>query len=156
MFQRLTDRLQAIFKRLRGHGKLTEDEINTPLRGSRLGWVAGDVRVVFVTPPHVPPPDMRQEAVRYARGRGLDPVLVDTQGRLHIDDGLMAELRAVTEAVRPGEALLVVDAMTGQDALGVATTFHRRVTLSGVILTKLDGDARGGAALSVRAGTGGP
>src|SRR3972149_6705600 len=68
----------------------------------------------------------------------------------------MVELRAVTEAVRPGETLLVLDAMTGQDALGVATTFHRRVTLSGVILTKLDGDARGGAGLSVRAVTGCP
>ena len=267
MFQRLTDRLQAIFKRLRGHGKLTEEEINTALReirlalleadvhygvakdflnrvreraigrevlqsltpgqqvvkivfeeltlllggkgtglapaphppsvvllvglqgsgktttagklatfltgqgrmpllvaadtrrpaaASQLQVVAGKIGVEVFTDPRASPPDLCQEAVRYARGRGLDPVLVDTQGRLHIDDDLMAELRAITEVVRPGETLLVLDAMTGQDALGVATAFHRRVGLSGVILTKLDGDARGGAALSVRAVTGCP
>lgn len=97
-----------------------------------------------------------QEAVEYARARGLEPVLVDTGGRLHIDDDLMAELRAVKEGVCPVETLLVLDAMTGQDALNAATTFHNALDLSGFILTKLDGDARGGAALSVRAVTGRP
>ncbi|MGH7474388.1 MAG: signal recognition particle protein, partial [Candidatus Methylomirabilales bacterium] len=127
-----------------------------PAAASQLQVVGGKIGVEVFADPRASPPDICQEAVRYARGRGLDPVLVDTQGRLHIDDGLMAELRAVTEVVRPGEILLVLDAMTGQDALGVATAFHRAVGLSGVILTKLDGDARGGAALSVRAVTGCP
>jgi signal recognition particle subunit SRP54 len=267
MFQRLTDRLQAIFKRLRSHGKLTEEAINTALREIRLALLEADVhygvvkdflnrvreraigrevlqsltpgqqvvKIVFeeltlllggkgtglASAPHPPsvvalvglqgsgktttagklatllkgqgqtpllvaadtrrpaaasqlqviggkigvevfthpgasPQDVCQEAVQHARARGLDPVLVDSQGRLHIDDGLMTELRVITEAVRPSETLLVLDAMTGQDALGVATAFHRAVGVSGVILTKLDGDARGGAALSVRAVTGCP
>lgn len=97
-----------------------------------------------------------QEAVRYAQGKALEPVLVDTGGRLHIDDELMAELRTIKEAVHPVETLLVLDSMTGQDALNVATSFHAALELSGFILTKLDGDARGGAALSVQAVTGCP
>jgi signal recognition particle subunit SRP54 len=100
--------------------------------------------------------DICQEAVRYARGKGLEPVFLDTGGRLHIDDDLMAELKAIKQAVHPVETLLVLDAMTGQDALGVAKTFDATLELSGFILSKLDGDARGGAALSIRAVTGRP
>ncbi|NLB73612.1 MAG: signal recognition particle protein [Firmicutes bacterium] len=103
------------------------------------------------------------DAVRVAslgveRGKflGCDVVLVDTQGRLHIDDELMAELGGMQKAISPEEILLVVDAMTGQDAVNVASAFDERLELSGVILTKLDGDARGGAALSTRAVTGKP
>ncbi|GAB6875805.1 signal recognition particle protein [Thermaerobacter litoralis] len=102
------------------------------------------------------PVDIAREGVAEARRRGRDVVLIDTAGRLHIDDALMEELERIRQAVVPREILLVVDAMTGQDAVNVAETFHRRLGIDGVILTKLDGDARGGAALSVRAVTGRP
>jgi signal recognition particle subunit SRP54 len=91
-----------------------------------------------------------------ARGAGLDTVIVDTAGRLQIDEELMAELARVREESKPHNVLLVVDAMTGQEAVNVAEAFHERVAFDGVILTKLDGDARGGAALSVKAITGKP
>jgi len=87
---------------------------------------------------------------------GRDVVIIDTAGRLHIDDELMAELERIKAAVKPHEILLVVDAMTGQDAVNVAETFNARIGIDGVVMTKLDGDARGGAALSVRAVTGKP
>jgi signal recognition particle subunit SRP54 len=91
-----------------------------------------------------------------AIAKGNDLVIIDTAGRLHIDDKMMEELDQVKAAVKPHEILLVVDSMTGQDAVEVADTFHKRLQLTGVILTKLDGDARGGAALSVRKVTGCP
>lgn len=87
---------------------------------------------------------------------GRDVVIIDTAGRLHVDDDLMAELERIKAAVKPHEILLVVDAMTGQDAVNVAETFNARIGIDGVVMTKLDGDARGGAALSVRAVTGKP
>ncbi|ADU51070.1 signal recognition particle subunit FFH/SRP54 (srp54) [Thermaerobacter marianensis DSM 12885] len=112
-------------------------------------------------PVHAPgtdrdPVDIAREGVAEARRRGRDVVIIDTAGRLHIDDALMEELERIRQAVAPREILLVVDAMTGQDAVNVAETFHRRLGIDGVVLTKLDGDARGGAALSVRAVTGRP
>ncbi len=97
-----------------------------------------------------------KEAVAYAKSMQYDLVIIDTAGRLHIDEVLMEELKQVKEAVGPTEILLVVDAMTGQDAVNVATSFHELLDITGVILTKLDGDTRGGAALSVRAVTGRP
>jgi len=97
-----------------------------------------------------------KEAIEHARYYGLDPVILDTAGRLHVDEALMRELSEVKQAVRPQEILLVVDAMTGQDAVTVADSFNKQLTVDGVILTKLDGDTRGGAALSVRAVTGKP
>jgi len=267
MFDRLSDRLQGIFKKLRGHGKLTEAQIATALREIRLALLEADVhygavkdllervreralgrevlqsltpgqqvvKIVFDEltlllggqgselkwagrPPSVvllvglqgsgktttaaklarllkgqgrtpllvaadtrrpaavaqlqvlgatiavevfadagpSAQEICQRAIRHARSRGLDPVLVDTGGRLHIDGELMTELSAVAETADPVEILLVLDAMTGQDALNVATAFHNAAALTGFILTKLDGDARGGAALSVRAVTGRP
>ena len=87
---------------------------------------------------------------------GHDTLLLDTAGRLHVDEELMEELRRIKEAVSPSEILLVADAMTGQDAVNVAKAFHGKVGLTGVLLTKMDGDARGGAALSIRAVTGAP
>lgn len=95
-------------------------------------------------------------AVAHAESRGRDVVLIDTAGRLHIDDDLMKELENIKAAVSPHEILLVADAMTGQDAVNVAKTFNDRLGVTGVILTKLDGDARGGAALSIRSVTGCP
>ncbi|MBR4711250.1 MAG: signal recognition particle protein [Clostridia bacterium] len=97
-----------------------------------------------------------QEAVQQARYYGCDVLIIDTAGRLHIDTALMDELARIKAELKPQEILLVVDAMTGQDAVNVATTFNDKLTIDGVILTKLDGDTRGGAALSVRAVTGKP
>ena len=97
-----------------------------------------------------------KEAVEFARMHQHDVVILDTAGRLHIDEALMDELARVCEAVHPTEILLTIDAMTGQDAVNVANTFNEKLEVTGVILTKLDGDTRGGAALSVRAVTGKP
>jgi signal recognition particle subunit SRP54 len=97
-----------------------------------------------------------REAVSQARSRLLDPVILDTAGRLHIDEPLMQELGAIKAEVKPTEILMVLDAMTGQDAVNSATAFHQALQLTGTILTKLDGDTRGGAALSVRSVTGTP
>lgn len=96
------------------------------------------------------PVTIAREAMDYATEHGHDLVIIDTAGRLHIDETLMDELTQVKQVVNPNEILLVVDAMTGQDAVNVADTFHKQLDLTGVILTKLDGDTRGGAALSIR------
>ena len=102
------------------------------------------------------PVDIAKAAIRHATQHGNDMVLLDTAGRLHIDEQLMNELKSIKAAVEPSEILLVVDAMTGQDAVNAAQSFNEWLDITGVILTKLDGDARGGAALSVRAVTGKP
>ena len=102
------------------------------------------------------PVDIAAKAVEYARQNGFDIVIVDTAGRLHIDRALMDELRNVKAKVEPKEILLVVDSMLGQDSVNVATTFNAELDITGVILTKLDGDTRGGAALSIRAMCGKP
>jgi signal recognition particle subunit SRP54 len=96
------------------------------------------------------------EGIEQARSQGKDVVILDTAGRLHVDEALMEELAAVRKAAKPTNVLLVLDAMTGQEAVSVAEAFHERVAFDGVVLTKLDGDARGGAALSVKAVTGKP
>ncbi len=102
------------------------------------------------------PVQIAKEAVLYARQHGHDMVFLDTAGRLHIDDTLMQELKEIQSVVKPDEILLVVDAMTGQDAVNAAQSFNEWLNIDGVMLSKLDGDARGGAALSVRAVTGKP
>ena len=104
----------------------------------------------------IDPVTIAKEAIKYAVDHGNDIVFLDTAGRLHIDEALMDELKAVKAAVKPNEILLVVDAMTGQDAVNAATAFDEALGIDGVLLTKLDGDARGGAALSIRAATGKP
>lgn len=268
MFDRLTDRLAAVFRRLRGHGTLTEENIAEALREVRLALLEADVHFTVVkeflervraravgqavlrsltpgqqvvrivheeltalmggegtglsltgsppvgvllvglqgsgktttaaklarlllregrrpllvaadlkrpaavgqlqvvgaavgAPVHADPrADSALAAVRGAAARaaaeGQDVLVVDTAGRLHVDEPLMAELTALKDALQPAEVLLVADAMTGQDAVRSAAAFHRAVGLTGVVLTKLDGDARGGAALSIRAVTGAP
>jgi len=103
-----------------------------------------------------PPEKTAVEALRFAKDYGHDIVILDTAGRLHIDGELMAELGRVKAAARPQEILLVVDAMTGQDAVNVAKSFDEQLSIDGILLTKLDGDTRGGAALSARAVTGKP
>ncbi len=102
------------------------------------------------------PVDIASDAVAHAKAHGNDIVIIDTAGRLHIDEVLMQELVAIKEAVTPTEILLVVDAMTGQDAVNVAEHFNDNLDITGIVLTKLDGDTRGGAALSVKSVTGKP
>src|SRR5215210_3746962 len=102
------------------------------------------------------PVDIAANSLKFARERGYNPVIVDTAGRLQIDERMMQELVNVKAKINPTEILLVADAMTGQEAVGVAETFHERLGVTGLILTKMDGDARGGAALSIRAVTGVP
>ena len=102
------------------------------------------------------PVNIAREALKYASDHGNDIVFLDTAGRLHIDEQLMDELKIIKENIHPHEILLVVDAMTGQDAVNAATAFDEALGIDGVLLTKLDGDARGGAALSIRAATGKP
>ena len=111
---------------------------------------------VYSAGQQTPPPQICADGVREARRRGCDVVILDTAGRLQIDQEMMAELEAVKRAVQPVETLLVADAMTGQEAVNVAVGFHQRVGLTGLILCKVDGDARGGAAISMRAVTGVP
>jgi signal recognition particle subunit SRP54 len=99
------------------------------------------------------PVDIAKAAMEHGKKNNNDCIIIDTAGRLHIDEDLMGELQNIYEAVSPQEVLLVVDAMTGQDAVNVAETFNEKLEITGVVLTKLDGDARGGAALSIRAVT---
>lgn len=102
------------------------------------------------------PLQITERAMKTARLEGYDVLLLDTAGRLHIDDELMAELQAIKQLAKPIETLLAADAMTGQDAVNIAKTFHEKIGVTGIILTRVDGDARGGAALSMRAVTGQP
>ena len=111
---------------------------------------------VYREPAGAKPVDIAQRSVRWAREQAITMLIIDTAGRLHIDEDLMREVATIRERVHPQESLLVVDAMTGQDAVRVADEFNKTVGLTGLILTKMDGDARGGAALSVREVTGVP
>ena len=131
-------------------------DVYRPAAIKQLQVVGGQVGVEVFERGQANPVDIAKEAVEHARYYGFDPVILDTAGRLHIDENLMQELRNVRDTVKPKEILLVVDAMTGQDAVTVADTFNQQLGVDGVILTKLDGDTRGGAAISVRAVTGKP
>ncbi|MBO7744199.1 signal recognition particle protein [Paenibacillus sp. MWE-103] len=111
---------------------------------------------VFTLGDQTSPVEIARQGLQLAKDNGHDYVIIDTAGRLHIDEALMTELRDIHEATKPDEVLLVVDAMTGQEAVNVAQSFHSQLELTGVVLTKLDGDTRGGAALSVKAVTGCP
>ena len=131
-------------------------DIYRPAAIKQLQVVGEQVKVPVFEKGTQDPVKTAKEAVEYARYYGRDVLIIDTAGRLHIDEALMDELARVKEAVKPQEILLVVDAMTGQDAVNVAKSFNEKLSVDGVILTKLDGDTRGGAALSVRAVTGKP
>ena len=131
-------------------------DVYRPAAIKQLQVVGGQVSVEVFERGQGDPVQIAKEAVEYAKYYGRDPVIIDTAGRLHIDQNLMQELRDVRDTVKPKEILLVVDAMTGQDAVTVAKTFNDELGVDGVILTKLDGDTRGGAAISVRAVTGKP
>jgi signal recognition particle subunit SRP54 len=111
---------------------------------------------VFASNTEMNPVDICRNAKEAARLAGCDTIIFDTAGRLHIDEDLMNELSRIKEATKPSDILLVADAMTGQDAVNIAKSFESRLDISGVVLTKMDGDARGGAALSIKAVTGKP
>ena len=131
-------------------------DIYRPAAIKQLQVVGEQVKVPVFEKGTQDPVKTAKEAVDYARYYQRDVLIIDTAGRLHIDTELMDELARIKETVKPQEILLVVDAMTGQDAVNVAKTFDEKLNIDGVILTKLDGDTRGGAALSVRAVTGKP
>jgi signal recognition particle subunit SRP54 len=132
-------------------------DIYRPAAIKQLQVVGKQIDVpVFEMGDKVSPVDISKGAIDYARNNGQNVVIIDTAGRLHIDEELMNELKDVKESVNPSEILLVVDSMTGQDAVNVAESFNSQLDITGVILTKLDGDTRGGAALSIKAITGKP
>jgi len=145
---------------LRKEGKrplLVACDVYRPAAVKQLQVVGGQLNIpVFEMGTDTDPVIIAMKAVEHAKSLQFDTVIIDTAGRLHIDEELMNELKRIKEAVKPQEILLVVDSMTGQDAVNVAGSFNEKLGIDGVILTKLDGDTRGGAALSVRAVTGKP
>lgn len=154
-----TTHAAKIAKMLKGQGHrplLVAGDIYRPAAIKQLQVVGGQADVPVFEKGTQDPVVTAQEAVKHARDYGNDYVLIDTAGRLQIDEELMEELRRIKNAVEPTDILLVVDSMTGQEAVNVAKSFDDLLDISGVILTKLDGDTRGGAALSVKAVTGKP
>jgi signal recognition particle subunit SRP54 len=145
---------------LRKKGKtpfLVPADVYRPAAILQLVKVAGQLGVpVFESTPDMDPVDICRNARVAAHQQGCDVLIIDTAGRLHIDDALMAELGRIKDALKPSDILLVADAMTGQDAVNIAGAFNDALDIGGVILTKMDGDARGGAALSIKAVTGKP
>src|SRR5579862_7408024 len=137
---------------------LVSVDVYRPAAREQLRIVARDVNIPIYagTPEETAPADLARSARKEAANTGRDVLLVDTAGRLHIDDDLMTELQQLREMLTPVEILFVADAMTGQDAIKSAEEFHKRLAITGIILTKMDGDARGGAALSIRQVTGQP
>jgi signal recognition particle subunit SRP54 len=135
---------------------LAAADLQRPAAVEQLSVLGRDLDVPVFTEAKATPPEVCEHAVAKARADGVDVVILDTAGRLHVDDALMNEVAEVAARTSPHEVFLVCDAMTGQDAVNSAKAFNDRLPLTGVILTKLDGDARGGAALSVREVTGRP
>lgn len=132
-------------------------DVYRPAAVKQLEVLGAQINIpVFSLGTDVNPVEIAKQAVEHARVHGNDPVIIDTAGRLHIDEELMLELKNIKAQTKPDEILLVVDAMTGQDAVNVSQSFDAELDVTGVILSKLDGDTRGGAALSVRAVTGKP
>lgn len=131
-------------------------DVYRPAAVEQLKVVGGQLDLPVYDEGQGDPVRIAENALKHARDHGNDLVLLDTAGRLHVDEALMDELRRMKAAVRPNDILLVVDAMTGQDAVNAASAFDEALGIDGVMLTKLDGDARGGAALSIRAITGKP
>ena len=131
-------------------------DVYRPAAIKQLQIVAGQLGLPVFEQGQGNPVEIARAAIAHATTHGNDMVFIDTAGRLHIDETLMTELKDIQKAVSPHEILLTVDAMTGQDAVNVAAAFHEALDITGLLLTKLDGDARGGAALSVRTVTGCP
>lgn len=144
---------------MRKQGKrplLVACDIYRPAAIKQLETVGAQLNIPVFQMGQTDPVEIAKEAIKYAKGHGNDLVFLDTAGRLHIDEALMQELQNIKAAVEPSEILLVIDAMTGQDAVNAATAFDNALGVTGVMLSKLDGDARGGAALSIKAVTGKP
>jgi signal recognition particle subunit SRP54 len=136
---------------------LVSTDVNRPAAREQLKVIAKATgQQIFEKPESNDPAELAREAFKHAQQLGFDTLLIDTAGRLHIDEELMDELVRIKADTRPVEILFVADAMTGQDAVRSAEEFHRRVGITGVVLTKMDGDARGGAALSIKQVTGQP
>jgi signal recognition particle subunit SRP54 len=148
----------AIYLRKEGRKPyLVPADVYRPAAIEQLQKLAGQLNVpVFASTPDLDPVHICQQARTAAQREGCDTLLLDTAGRLHIDEPLMGELKRIRQAVQPSDILLVADAMTGQDAVNMAKAFDDALDIGGVILTKLDGDARGGAAISIKSITGKP
>ena len=150
-------KLGLMFKKQGKHPLMVAADIYRPAAIKQLQVLGNQIDIpVFAKEDCKDAVRIANEAIDYAKSHANDIVIIDTAGRLHIDENLMQELKSIKEDVKPHEILLVVDAMTGQDEVNVAESFNNDLGLDGVILTKMDGDARGGAALSVKAVTGCP
>ena len=150
-------KLAGLYKKQGKHPLLVACDIYRPAAIKQLQVVGEALDIpVFTLGDKESPVKIAKEGLKYAESKGYDMVFVDTAGRLHIDEELMNELKSIKAEVNPTEILLTIDAMIGQDAVNVASTFNELLDITGVILTKLDGDTRGGAALSVRHVTGKP
>ena len=150
-------KLAGYFKRKEGKRPLLcACDVYRPAAVEQLKVVGGQLGIPVYEEGQGDPIQIAENAIRHAKDHGNDMVLLDTAGRLHIDQALMDELKNIKSAVKPHEIMLVVDGMTGQDAVNAATAFDAALGIDSVLMTKLDGDARGGAALSIRAVTGKP
>jgi signal recognition particle subunit SRP54 len=152
----LVGKLALMHKRKNQKPLVVAADIYRPAAVKQLKVLADSIQVDHFYVEGKNPVEICRQAVKYAEKNFVDLVILDTAGRLHVDDELMTELEDIKKAVKPHEILLVADSMTGQDAVNVAAEFHKRLQITGVALSKLDGDARGGAALSIRKVTGCP
>lgn len=149
-------KLAGILKKQNKKVMLAACDVYRPAAIKQLQVVGGKVNVPVFEEGQINPVKIAKDALDEAKRQGADVLIIDTAGRLHIDEQLMEELQKIKAEVNPNEILLVVDSMTGQDAVNVAETFNQKLDITGVIITKLDGDTRGGAALSIKAVTGKP
>ncbi|MCX6834543.1 MAG: signal recognition particle protein, partial [candidate division Zixibacteria bacterium] len=152
----LVGKLALMHKRKNQKPLVVAADIYRPAAVKQLKVLADSIQVDHFYVEGKDPVEICRQAVKHAEKNFVDLVILDTAGRLHVDDELMTELEEIKKAVKPHEILLVADSMTGQDAVNVAAEFHKRLQITGVVLSKLDGDARGGAALSIRKVTGCP
>ena len=146
-------KLAAMLKSTKGRQVLlVAGDVYRPAAIDQLKVLGGQIGVeVYTEEGNKNPVQIAENAIKYARQHGFNVVIVDTAGRLAVDEAMMQEITAIKQAVKPGETLFVVDSMTGQDAVNTAREFNQRLDFDGVVLTKLDGDTRGGAAISIRA-----
>lgn len=149
-------KLAGMLKKQNKKVMLAACDVYRPAAIKQLQVVGGKVNVPVFEEGQINPVKIAKDALDEAKRQGTDVLIIDTAGRLHIDEQLMEELQKIKAEVNPNEILLVVDSMTGQDAVNVAETFNQKLDITGVIITKLDGDTRGGAALSIKAVTGKP
>lgn len=149
-------KLAGMLKKQNKKVMLAACDVYRPAAIKQLQVVGGKVNVPVFEEGQIKPVKIAKDALDEAKRQGTDVLIIDTAGRLHIDEQLMEELQKIKAEVKPNEILLVVDSMTGQDAVNVAETFNQKLDITGVIITKLDGDTRGGAALSIKAVTGKP